>query len=455
MKLKLKPLTHTISRMLMFVSIFSSMLIITPTTLATTIGDLQKQQLLTIDTWLSTQTSSNQASANTIQDKPVLTAAIGEQIILNIELGTNRWFTAGTQIPDIELPNVMSRQREQFSINSSKRIKGETWYFQRWQISLLPQASGSYEVPALNLSIEVMSPEDGKVAGNIISQAQRFDVILPDASLVDNQWFSASDVNIKQQWQQSNADLYVGDSITRIIIIEASNTLSVLLPKTLKQGSQEKFQAYNTPSRLQDTEQRGDYLATRTEQQTYIVQQGGKLDFPDLVIRWWDTENKQMQEQILKGQSVMVEHTLSSWLHYYRTTLLIISALLIGLVGVTFVLIKHYRQDVKPTWWLFIKAVQAKAWPHVLTILYTKIRHTNQQITLSEGIDKQQHATQIQQGVIATKQANKLQSKLAFQLWFAIRDKNQKMPLSMVKRLINRLLPRALPQLEKRYKKED
>lgn len=450
MNLQLTSNTHFIVRLLVLLSLLLTM----PTALAIGVSDLQKQQLLTIDTWLSTQTDSNQQGSNTVKDNTQLSAAVGEQIILNIKLGTNRWFTAGTKIPAVELPNVMSRQREQFSVNSTSRIAGETWYFQLWQISLLPQASGSYEVPALDLSMEVMSPEDGKVAGKIRSKAQRFTAIFPDANLVDNNWFSASEVKIEQQWQQSSATLHVGDSVTRNITTYASDSLSVLLPNTLQQAGNAKFQAYNAPAQFQDTEQRGDYLATRRDQQTYILQQGGELVFPDVIVQWWDTKNNEMKQQTLKGQSILVEHTLASWLDYYRNSLIIVSVLLIGLLVLALASIKHYQHHAQPRWWLYLKAVKAKAWPQVLTLLYQKVRHTNQQVTLSAGIDKQQqpHAIRIQNDISDSIQADKQYEKLAYTLWFSVTTRDGTTQPRLLQALIQRFFPKALPQLSKQIK---
>lgn len=450
MSLKFTLITHSIARLVTLLTI----LLIASNAVAINIDDLQKQQLLTIDTWLSTQTASNKHSSTTVKDEKQLTAVVGEQIILNIQLGTNRWFTAGTKIPAVELPNVMSRQREQSAVNTTQRIKGETWYFQLWQISLLPQATGSYEVPALDLSIEVMSPKNGKVAGEVNSKAQLFTVILPETDLQGEHWFSASDVNIEQQWEQSNSSLHVGDSVTRTITTIANDSLSVLLPQTLQQAANEKFQAYSAPAQLQDTAQRGDYLATRTDQQTYILQYGGELVFPDVVVHWWDTKNNEMKEQVLSGQRVMVQHTLASWLDYYRTKLIITGLLIISLLLFILASIKHYKHHAKPRWWLYLMAINAKAWPQVISLLYQKIRHTNQQVTLSEGIDKQhQHrAIELQNGMSDPAQTNKLNAKLAFQLWFATSDKSGTRP-PILNALMARLLPKALPLLSKEVNK--
>lgn len=430
---------------------------------AITIKNLANQNALSIETWLTTQIDSNRTMStpsnsenkgdSKAQPLKLITAALGQQITLNIKVGTNSRFTRGTVISNVELPNVMSRQREQFAVNSTQKINGETWSFQLWQVSLLPQASGIYEVPALNLNVEVLSSTRTKIAGQIFSQPQRFEAILPDATLTNNNWFSSPKVIVKQLWKQSNSELYVGDSITRSITISASDTLSVLLPNSLKQIENKQFQVYKDPVQLQDTEQRGDYLSSRTDRQTYIVQQGGKLVFPDVKVRWWDTTDKKMKQQILAGQSVMVKHTLSSWLHYYRTILIVMSCLIIGLIILIFITIKHYQQHAKPLWWLYINAVKAKSWPQVHTLLYKRVRQTNQHLTLSKGINKnhQQQAQEIQ-SLSDSSQTDHVKRSLFSQLWFAVAIKDGQKQQSMIKRLKTILLPKALPALNKKFK---
>ncbi len=430
---------------------------------AVTVSDLQHQKMLTIETWLSSEADSNRAERNqasqqsdSAKGEALLTTVVGEQITLNIKLGTNRWFTRGTQIDNIELPNVMSKQREQFSVNSTQRINGETWSFQLWQISLYPQAPGRYQVPELGLSVEVMTPSDGKVSGKLVSQAQLFESIIPDASLPDDNWFSSPDVNIEQQWQQSNSPVYVGDSLTRTVTIKAADTLSVLIGDIIPQTANEQFQTYSDPVQLFDSEQRGDYLSTRIEQQVYIVQQGGELIFDDVVIRWWDTVNKEMKQQVLEGKVVIVKHTLTSWLKYYRNTLIVMTCLVIGLISLFLAMARYYQSHQKPIGWLYLQAVKAKTWPKVRRLLYYKVRQSNQKLKLFDGVKQQNQnlAVNIQQLDPSKANSKPLTKRSAYTLWFAVKTDEKKPQSRLIRRFLTKVFPKALPQLTK-YSNQD
>ncbi|MGR5470585.1 BatD family protein, partial [Vibrio astriarenae] len=43
--------------------------------------------------------------------------SVNEQVMLYIEVATPRWFTGGTRIGSVEVPNVIAKQRNQLATN--------------------------------------------------------------------------------------------------------------------------------------------------------------------------------------------------------------------------------------------------------------------------------------------------------------------------------------------------
>ncbi|MDO6575027.1 hypothetical protein, partial [Staphylococcus pasteuri_A] len=74
----------------------------------------------------------------------VLNVAVKQQAVLYIEVATTRWFTGGTRIGNIDVPNLIAKQRNLLATNYTERRNGETWSRQRWELTLYPQASGEY-----------------------------------------------------------------------------------------------------------------------------------------------------------------------------------------------------------------------------------------------------------------------------------------------------------------------
>ena len=200
---------------------------------ASTVETLDKSDQVTIKTWLS---DSNNAKEN--KDKKASTYAVNQQIILYIEVVTPRWFTGGTRIAPIEIPNVVAKQRNQLATNFTERRNGVTWTHQRWEVTLYPQIEGNFVVPPTAVKVQVSRENSGNVSGVLYTEPQRFTAITPSGLLnYDSEWVSGRNFSVEQEWDKSNDDLKAGDAITRTITIKGSDTLAMLIPELIKQTS--------------------------------------------------------------------------------------------------------------------------------------------------------------------------------------------------------------------------
>ena len=232
-----------------------------------TFADESQSTQVTVKTWLGSKpTDELQVFAPT------------QQIILNIEVSTNTWYTAGTKISSLEIPDVLVKRRNPFAVNSSQREKGQTWSRQLWEVVLYPQKSGDFIVPPVSLEVQVAGSNGDKQKVTLETTPQQFRVELPSAELGGTQsWFAASDVKIKQDWQVSSDEPKVGDTITRVIEVQAQDSLSVLLPNLMTNSVNDAWQGYPNPPELTDTQSRDGYLSKRKDSLTYVLQQGGDI----------------------------------------------------------------------------------------------------------------------------------------------------------------------------------
>ncbi|MCG6507390.1 BatD family protein, partial [Vibrio parahaemolyticus] len=123
-----------------------------------------------------------------------------QQILLHIEVSTNSWFTSGTQIKGIEIPNVLVKQRNTSAVNYTERENGQTWSIQRWEITLYPQQSGEFVVPAAQVFTQVSDFNNQKKAVTLQTAPISFRVVLSSAELAARNGFAASAVKVQQQW---------------------------------------------------------------------------------------------------------------------------------------------------------------------------------------------------------------------------------------------------------------
>ncbi len=318
------------------------------------------------------------------ESKEVPVFAPTQQVILYVEVATNTWYTSGTQIASIEIPDVLIKQRNPFAINSSVRKQGQTWSTQLWEIVLYPQKSGEFSVPPVSVNVQVATEGGGKKQVTLETKPVSFRVELPSAELDSSRrWFSSSKATVKQDWQLSSEDLKVGDSVTRVIEIQAQDSLSVLLPNVLSTSVNEAWKGYVSPPVLADTQSRDGYISKRKDSLTYVLQQGGDISWPSFDIWWWNTETQSLEKITVDGYRVHVKHTFSSWLRAYQSELIGLLAVIATLIALYCAAKRYFKTHNKPAWYEFTRTLLYRRWPQSRTLLYRKARGETLQVSLS------------------------------------------------------------------------
>ncbi|ENM5897783.1 BatD family protein [Vibrio mimicus] len=324
-----------------------------------------------------------------------------QQIVLHIEVSTNTWFTSGTQIKGIEMPDVLVKQRNTFAVNYTERENGQTWSKQRWEITLYPQKSGDFTVPAAQVITQVADKNNQKKAVTLETTPMPFHVTLPSPELdASKHWFAASDVKVTQEWSDDETQpLKAGDSITRTIRIEANDSLSVLLPSLMNAEASPSWSAYPDAPQLVDKQNRSGYISERTESQTYVLLNGGDIEWPTYEFWWWNTKTETLEKVSLEGKTLHVQHTLASWLRYYAWELGAILLSLIATLAMVIWLKRYYQTHPTPAWFEFYQSLRCKEWSRSRMLLYRKLNTQEQSVALAKHSPEprwQHHAVKVQ-----------------------------------------------------------
>ncbi|CAK1867344.1 Oxygen tolerance protein BatD [Vibrio crassostreae] len=312
--------------------------------------------------------------------------SVNEQVILTIEVATPRWLTGGTRIGSIEIPNVIAKQRNQLATNYTERVGGTTWSRQRWEVTLYPMTSGEFVIPTVPVRIQVSAPDGSNVGGTLYTQPIKFEASLPSGLLSDESpWFSATDVDVEQQWQRSNENLKVGDAVTRTVTIKAKDSLSVLLPDVLSNESTQQYQAYPQPKRLDDTQERGDYRSSRVEETVYVIQQGGEFTLPDFSFQWWDSKNQRLESVVIKGEVFEAKHTLQSFIKAYMSVFISVGLALVLCIALFVSLKRYYKNRPTPSWLIFRRLLKQGNWSALRTFIYRELRTETTELELGKA----------------------------------------------------------------------
>ena len=413
------------------VSLITLLLMVSFQAFSTEIKPSQQHSEIEIRAWLGNEHA---------QDKP-LTVAQKQQVVMVIEIATPRWFTSGTDIQLPELNNAIIMQRSQSSTNLTERRDGHTWAKQRWEITIYPTESGNVVIPPTRVGVAFSSKEGGSKYATLYTPPLSFVSHLPNAELTQNRaWFSASSATADQDWvytyqQSENKRLKVGDSVTRTVTLEAQNSLSILLPQILPMHSTTEFQRYSEPNRLDDTQIRGRYRSSRSEQQTYLLQTGGTVILPSYTITWWNTELQTLEQIIVPGETLNVSHTVSSFLSQYGPTIVSIVAFMMILLGLIYWVIRYFQTHPLPARVQYELALRHRAFGTMRTLVYRQARIHSKSVSLNQLSDDEnwlQQAHDFQTGEVEPKRARKVWAKAVSKL-----KKQSKQPL----------LPKALPAL--------
>ncbi|WP_199458353.1 BatD family protein [Vibrio owensii] len=394
------------------------------------IQDLQRSNDVELLAWVGKQG----AGADT---KEAPKFSVNEQVILYIEVATPRWFTGGTRIGSVEIPNVIAKQRNQLATNYTERKGGQTWSRQRWEITLYPQASGQFVIPPVAVGVQVSAPDGSKVAGTLYTQPIKFEASMPSGLLSDDSaWFTATKVSVDQKWTTSNDELKVGDAITRTITINAQDSLSVLLPDLLSNDSTATYQAYPQPNRLDDKQTRGDYQSSRIEESVYVIQGGGEFTLPEHKFQWWNSKSKELETVVIEGKTFKAKHTFKSFVRAYSGWLIGSAVTLFVLVIAALSIHRYYRSRPTPPWLVFRRMVKANRWGAARASLYKQLRSNTGGLEMSKTSD-----TDIWQKRSQRLQEGQEDASLMNALWKGIQ--------ALKPKRLKWAIPKALPQLDK------
>lgn len=405
---------------------------------AVTINQLQRSNDVEVKAWLGD--SQQEGNSDRKAGDSSFGFSVNEQIILYVEVATPRWFTGGTRIESVEIPNVIAKQRNQLATNYTERKGGQTWSRQRWEITLYPVKSGAYKVPSLAVNVQVSAPDGSNVAGTLYTQPLTFDVSLPSGLLSeDTPWFTATSVDVKQEWVQSSEDLKVGDAITRKVTVNAQDSLSVLLPNLLKSDSSPYFQAYPQPHRLDDTQTRGDYQSSRVEETVYVIQQGGDFKLPEHQFQWWNAKTNKLETVTLAGKLFHARHTPASFVKANARSLVNVFVVVVIVLVAFLAGRRYYQRHPTPPWLLFGLEVSKGEWSKARAQLYRYLRVSTDHLEMGKAdSDKAWLKTSLQVQTGAEK------AYVFHKMWKMISGK---------KGARNGLrLPKALPKLDKGHK---
>lgn len=271
---------------------------------ADTIAQLQQEDKLRIKAWL----------------EPEENIIARQQIYLQIEVATDKWFSSGTRIGRFEIKDAIVMQREKFAVNSTRTDGDKSWTVQQWTLVVYPQRDGQFEIPAIPLQLSVAGDGIESIVGEANTQPMSFEAMIPQQVVSEQvtsepvipgqvqkkkSWLASNRFDVEQSFDKTTEELAPGDALIRTITFSADNLAAMMLPE-VEIESIEGIAVYRKPPQLTDKVNRGDYIAERTEVITYVFEKEGEYLLPKQIYHWWNLETQSLEAIELEEQPLTI-----------------------------------------------------------------------------------------------------------------------------------------------------
>ncbi len=152
-----------------------------------------------------------------------------------------------------------------------------------------------------------------KTSGNrpFLQQGPQLSVQIAALPLQQPPQIISDNLTLEARWQTANGSHKVGDPLLRLITIKGvGNTLAQLpaieLPEFVG------VRSYADGQSQSESLQQGKLVAERIIRQAFIPQQPGKLTFPPITIRWWNSLSQRLETAELTMPPVTIEASVTS-----------------------------------------------------------------------------------------------------------------------------------------------
>jgi hypothetical protein len=259
-----------------------------------------------------------QSTGSPAQDTPMMVtletqqnqAYVGQQVLVNVELMAQENVSnlSGGQL---SLPNAHLELLDQ---QSFRRVEnGIAWQVIEWEYALIPEQSGTLEIPPQLFSGIVGSssnfgfPDPFNQRGSRISarsNARQLEV-LPPPETDGRPWFPAANVQVNTSWSGDTSQMRVGEPLTRTVEIIATGQRASAIPP-LTQADSPDYKTYADQPQLLDRASASGIIGTRRESTAIVPSAEGELRIPEQRIAWWNTGSERWEETLLPAETLQI-----------------------------------------------------------------------------------------------------------------------------------------------------
>lgn len=194
-----------------------------------------------------------------------------------------------------------------------KLVDGKRYGVYEKQYAIFPQRSGSLTIPDIMFRGEVTDGSSNYVFRNLNTRAitsfaegSEIKVKEKPANYPENAvWLPASNLTIKEEWDNDFTNVRVGDAVNRKITVDAFGLDGAALPP-LQLAAVDTVNTYPEAPSILRTYIDGNIMGTRIEDSSMVMTATGTIRVPGVTLPWFDIDTEEVKYAIVEDSAIRV-----------------------------------------------------------------------------------------------------------------------------------------------------
>lgn len=183
-------------------------------------------------------------------------------------------------------------------------IDGKSYTVHEWVYALFPQSSGELTIPSSQISGVLSFEGRQKVIeteSNAITLKVRPAEDLGQAYSKTQPWLPANSMLLEYEWQQLPSEIKVGDSLSRVVTLQAYGLKANQLP-VIDAVDGSGYKVYNQPAQTAEEKLDSGIVSRIQITQNFVPTLAGKIRIPPYQLRWFNTTTQQFETLHIEAQ---------------------------------------------------------------------------------------------------------------------------------------------------------
>ncbi|MDB5984853.1 MAG: hypothetical protein JWQ69_5868 [Pseudomonas sp.] len=216
---------------------------------------------------------------------------VGATVQLQVDVLVDTWFTGAPQLPDLSLPGAVVTPPGGEAQHLTQTLDGKTFFGLRYTYLITPSVAQGFDIPELAVRV---TPGQATSELSAHSEPISFSVRQPPGFNPGEPVLVAQALRVTQQLNKSANPLTIGDSVTRVVTLQADGAQALSLPAPELEEIPGLSRYLNSPQVSSLDDGRGHVSGgQRIDSASYRIDKAGDYALPSLHLKWWDASANQ------------------------------------------------------------------------------------------------------------------------------------------------------------------